>query len=258
MCALIAMAVYSTEENKKDYCLDLTLKSLFETVDFTKHRLKLSVNGHTERTLQILDKYESIIKFIYFNSENIGTAEAINKVWKDRNPGEYCVKIDDDVVIHQKGWLDLLEECINRDNSIGIIGLKRKDCWENPAHTDPQYRSVYKEIAHNPGERWLTVEVCKHIIGTCQLYNSKLLDKIGYLYQPGLYGYDDVLASYRSEIAGYYNCFLNSIEIDHIDDGQTPFQGWKERHSGQYTQEVISKVTDYINDNSKIYYNPFK
>jgi thiaminase len=65
------------------------------------------------------------------------------------------------------------------------------------------------------------------------MFNSALLDKIGYLYQPRLYGFDDALAAVRCEVAGYASVFLPHIEIDHIDTGETAYQGWKEKHAGE-------------------------
>lgn len=255
--SLIGMAVYSTETNNKDKYLRETLFSLSRTVNFDKHRLMVSVNSHTEETLNILNTYKDIISKIIFNGNNLGTAEAINKVWQHRQIGEHCVKMDDDVRIHDIGWLDRLEECLERDPNIGIIGLKRPDCWENPEHSDPYYRSTLVMLPHQPGQHWMVIEKVRHVIGTCQLYNSKLLDKIGYLFQPGQYGYDDVLAAYRSEVAGFYNAFYPHVNIDHIDEGEKEFQSWKEKHSGQYTQEVIGIVNQYIQGSRPIYYNPF-
>jgi GT2 family glycosyltransferase len=255
--ALIAIACYSTEENKKDDCLFKTLVSLKKTVDFNKHTLMLSVNSLTDTTRTIIDSFNDIISQVIFNETNIGTAEAINKVWQHRLPDQHCVKMDDDVVIYNEGWLDLLEEAISRDNNIGILGAKRKDCCENPAHQDPQYRSTYFEIPHTPGEKWIVAEQVKHVMGTCQMYNYKLLEKIGYLYQLEKYGFDDVLASYRSEIAGFKNAFLPQIEIDHIDDGATEYQGWKERLAGEQFPRIHQLVNDYISGKTSIYYNPF-
>ena len=131
------MAVYSTEENKKDECLAKTLKSLDETVNFKRHRLMLSVNGATEVTKRIIHNNRDIIEKVFWNDENLGTAEAINKIIKERKPGEHIVKEDDDIVIHQAGWLDILEDIVNNDPLIGQAGLKRKDCIENPSHSDP-------------------------------------------------------------------------------------------------------------------------
>jgi hypothetical protein len=264
--ALIAMAVYCTEENKKDECLLQTLRGLVKTVDFRRHRMGLRINASTLRTAHILRDfcYNSPSVFCIQEatpndngviSDNIGTAKAINKVWLQRKPGEHCIKLDDDIVVHGPGWVDEMEEAIRRDPTIGQIGLKRKDCWEWPGHEQPDWRSELHMLPHKPGEPWQIVEKVKHVIGSCVMHNSALLDKVGYLYQPSLYGYDDVIMSHRTHLAGFYSCFLPHINIDHIDPGDTPYQGWKERHSGEQTQGVINLVHEMYNGTKPIYYN---
>jgi GT2 family glycosyltransferase len=257
--SIIAMAIYDPEEANKSKITERCLDSLAETVDLKQHRLFLIDNNSCAETKQVIRRFQGWMPCtVITNLNNLGTAEAINLAWKHRKPGEHAMKIDNDVVWHQKGWLEILEEAISRMPEIGILGLKRVDCWENTKHPDPQYRSELIECPHTPGQRWIHLEKCKHIIGTCQLYNSDLLDKIGYLYQPSEYGYDDVLASYRSELAGFINVFYPHILIDHIDPGGTPYQTWKERHSGEQTQNVINIVNQYISGQRPIYYTPFK
>jgi GT2 family glycosyltransferase len=243
------MAVYSTTNNGKDECLERTLESLRQTVDFSRHRLILSVNECTTKTLQLIDGYNCI-----FNNENLGTAKAINKVWKQRQPGENVIKMDDDIVIHSKGWVDEMEEAIRRDPKIGQVGLKRKDCWEHPNHEHPDYKSELILLPRIPGETWQIVEKVKHVIGSCVMHSAALISKVGYLYQPSLYGYDDVIMSHRAHMAGFYSCFLPHINIDHIDKGETSYQGWKERHAGEQTQKVIDLVHAMYRGEKPIYY----
>lgn len=252
------MAVYSTEENKKDECLLKTLNSLADTVDFKKHRLMLSVNGYTEETEAILWGFQDIISIIYRNEKNLGTAEAINRVWQNRKPGEHAIKMDDDVVIHSAGWIDLMEEAISREPKIGIVALKRKDLIQTTWHEDANYRSELIMLPHEPGQKWITIERTSDIMGTCTMFNSDLLDKIGYLKQPAIYGYDDTIASWRSHLSGFWNCFINHIEIDHIDNLAGPYQEWKHKHSGEHTTAMISEVHEYINKTKSLYYNPFE
>lgn len=266
MCALISMAVYDTAENKRTKYTERTLQSLLETVDFRKHRLFISDNGSCPETFKVYDdfigafhcKYDLGNLQIIQNGKNLGTAEAVNMGWKHRKPGEHCVKMDNDVVIHYNGWLDELEEAVNRDPLIGQIGLKRKDCWEHPKHENDDFRSQLIQLPHSPGQTWIMVEKVKHVIGTCVLHSSNLLDQVGMLRQLSLYGYDDVIMSHRSHIAGYYNCFLPHINIDHIDTGQTEYQNWKEKHSGEQTQKVIDLVHRMYRKEESIYYNPFE
>src|ERR1700734_2557281 len=151
--ALITMCVYSTDENGQDEYLERTLNSLKSTVDFRKHRLILSVNGKTDKTLRIIIYCLSGIDAnrwsIITNKKNLGTTEGINKAWIYRLPGENVVKMDDDVVIHKNGWVDDMEEIISRlPNIVGQIGLKRRDCWECVTNQDPFYRSSLLQVPH--------------------------------------------------------------------------------------------------------------
>lgn len=227
------MAVWDTEENGRTAYTARTLESLRDTVSGT-HRIVIVDNGSCEETKQLLARYESegLITVITL-TENIGTARAVNKAWELRNKGEHCIKMDNDVVIHSAGWVNEMEACIALQPLIGIIGLKRKDCWEYPANPDPFYRSRLELLPHVAGEPWRVVEVVNHVMGTCQMFNSALLDKIGYLYQPRLYGFDDALAAVRCDVAGFASCFIPHINIDHIDTGDTAYQGWKHKVAGE-------------------------
>lgn len=240
--SLIGMAVYSTEENKKDANLETTLESLRNTVDFDKHKLMVSVNAFTPITKSLFINYSDIIDSVFYNGSNIGTAKAINKVWATRKPGEHCIKMDDDITIHSSGWIEEMESAIAIDKEIGQIGLKRQDVWEHPEHENADLRSELVMLKHEPGHPWIVVEKVKHVIGSCVMHSSALLDKVGGLFQYGPYGYDDVLMSHRTHLAGYYCCFIPHILIDHTDFGTTPYQGWKEKNAGKYTDAVIKLV----------------
>lgn len=255
---LIAMAVYDTEDNKRTNLTAKTLRSLNQTVDWRKHRLIVSDNGSCEDTQKLYD--ELIYEFepypfkLIRNEKNIGTANAINKAWKHR-VGEHCVKMDNDVVIHYPNWVDEIEEVFDRDTSIGICGLKRKDLEESPDNQVAWYKSTLRMLPHKKGERWIVVEEVSHVFGTCQAYSSALLDKIGYLYQPGIYGFDDALASLRARIAGYKRVFLPHIHIDHIDPGGTDFTDWKIKYAGEQMAEFNQVQNEYIAGKRSIFYD---
>jgi GT2 family glycosyltransferase len=253
---------------------DKTLSSLSASVDFTKHRLVIVDNGSWIKTTEIYEKWIEIFNErwgytntgkspenpalkIIFIGENIGTARAINKAWELREPGEHCVKMDNDVVIHQEGWLDLLEEIVQRDSSYGILGLKRKDCIETPWHKDDWYRSKLKMTPHVSGQRWILVDEVHHVMGTCQMYSSLCLDKIGYLYQMGgLYGFDDALASIRAQVAGFRTAHVPHIEIDHIDPGGDSYQQWKTKYSGERMDVFHNYKRAYQQGSLPVYHGP--
>ena len=232
--ALIAMAVHDLDGAGRTSLTSRTLESLQTQVDFKRHRLFVIDNGSCDDTKYLLETSRNFMGFHLITlPANIGTAKAINLAWKNRKPGELCVKMDNDVVVHHVDWPDRMEEAVRRQPKLGIVGLKRKDCEESPNASHPWYRSSLTMLPHLSGQPWLVVEQVNHVMGTCQGYNPALLDKIGYLYQMGgLYGFDDALASVRAQIAGFWTVFLHGIEIDHIDPGGTPYTQWKQDYAG--------------------------
>lgn len=249
--SLIAIAVYDTEENKRTEYTKRTLSCLMNTVNMTKHRIHVIDNASCAKTKRVLEDFAPFIT-IHTLGQNLGTAKAINKAWEYRKEGEHAIKMDNDVIIHQKNWADELELAIELDDNIGIVGLKRKDCWERPDNPNEFYKSELKLLG-GANHKWLPIEKVHHVMGTCQMYNSRLLDGIGYLYQPRLYGFDDALAAVRCQVAGFYSAFIPSIEIDHIDTGETPYQGWKEKHSGEDMALFNRIKQEYINGTRDIY-----
>lgn len=254
--ALIAMAVYDTVENQRTKFTIQTVKSLHLTVDLQKHRLFIINNGSCEETTKFLREFSNDYTLIE-SDINLGTAEAINLAWRNRRPGENAVKMDNDVIVRSVKWVEQLEEAIERDPRIGICGLKRKDCIERPDRED-WYKSEIYLLPHKLGQRWIIGERVNHVMGTCQMYSSALLDRIGYLKQPRLYGYDDALAAVRCTKAGFINVFLPHIEIDHIDPGDTDYQKWKEAEAAKDMAAYTALVKQYASGARSIYYNPFQ
>jgi len=258
--ALIAMAIWDTKQNERTKLTKECVNSLMETVDYSKHRIYLVDNGSCDYTKSYLDTVRAssrnLINVITL-PENIGTAKAINKAWQHRNSGENAVKMDNDVVIHSNDWVERLEDCIAREPRIGIVGLKRRDCIETPWNPQKWYRSELLMLPHETGQTWLIVEKVHHVMGTCQMYSSALLDKIGYLYQMGeLYGFDDALASVRADKAGFYTVHFPHIVIDHIDKGGDAYYSWKQKVSGQAMARFNSTAQAYSLGYKEIYCGP--
>ena len=256
--ALICMVTFDTAENGRSELTRRTLESLAKTVDWTRHRLVLSDNGSCAATQALLELAEAYGHTVLRNHANIGTARAINRGWKLRKGDEHCVKLDNDVVIHQAGWLEILEEAVAREPQIGICGLKRKDLAERPGHSNPWYVSSLHYLPQQPGERCIIVERCNHVMGTCQLYSAALLAKLGYLYQGqdegNLYGYDDSLAAVRTYRAGFWSVFVPYIEIDHIDPGGDAYTTWKQQVSGVWMARYNQIKAEYLSGQRPVWW----
>lgn len=253
---LFGMAVWDTLENGRTSMTQQTLWSLAETVNWDQHRLFISDNGSCEATHALYDYMQHQLPFeIIYNGRNIGTANAINRVWRLREPGEHALKMDNDVVIHQSGWADWMTDVFGRDPEIGICGLKRKDLMECPSSKHPWFVSKLRMLPQEKGQRWLVVEEVMHVMGTCQAYSSSLLDRIGYLYQPGLYGFDDALAAVRTKVAGFKSVFLHGFEIDHIDPGGTGYAVWKQQVSQRDMTPYNMLKDDYQSGRRDVHYD---
>lgn len=288
--ALIGMAVHDTEQNERSKYTRETLNSLLHTVDFSKHRLVISDNGSCEETKQIYKwfKNELCLKVIneadvecdmtvesieliltpgynnhgkptlivINNGENLGTAKAVNKAMAYLKPGEHFIKMDNDVVFYTPGWVDLLEDAMQRPTAqpIGILGLKRKDLAQCPWNEEhPSWKTTIHMLPHEKGQRWLVVENSVDVMGTCTMFNPQLIAKIGGLRQPGVYGWDDVDYSIRSLHAGFTNAFLLGVEIDHIDTGDNDYAEWKRKEAARTGSERKAWETGYTNGTTPIF-----
>jgi GT2 family glycosyltransferase len=254
---VICMAIYDTVENKRTEYTKRSVHSLIETINEGTTKIVLIDNASCAKTRKFLNSceiYEGIS--VIHNETNIGTAEAINLGIKNHSvKGDYIVKIDNDIVISHIGWADEMVRCFEKDPKLGILGLKRPDLPNSP--DSKEYPTELKFLPHTPSEPWLIIEECGDIIGSCIMINPKLLDKIGYICQPGIYGYDDVLLCTRARVAGFYNAFYPSVECSHIDDGLNPFTEWKRKYAGQYLSDISKIEEGYWTNPNTIYYNPF-
>lgn len=240
---LIAMATYDRLEMTR-----FTIESLMWTVDLEKHRLWLIDNASTDGTPEYLKTLPFLAGLILLEA-NIGTAKAINMAWAKRGPGQPCVKMDNDVIINTPGWLEKCVEVLRmRPQEVGIVALKRKDLPESPFAINPWYQTRLLEIGDG-----IVVEEANHTIGTCWVVNPLLIDRIGALMQPRVYGFDDALYCLRAHLAGFKTVFLREIDIDHIDPGGDGYTAWKHQQASEDMAVYSQLVQEYKTGQRDIY-----
>jgi len=243
--ALIAMAVYDTVENGRSKYTKETLNSLINTVDEKEHRIIIVDNGSCEETKKLLVAYYHLGIQIITNTENVGTAKAINQAWAYRKPNEVVIKMDNDVVINNYGWIEEMELAMKL-GGYGIIGLKRKDLMQSP-NANNHWKTELKMLPHEKGDNWVVVEESADIMGTVQMFHPELINKMGGLMQAGVYGFDDTLACIRAILLGYKLAFLPHIDIDHIDVGGDAYTEWKRKYAGEKMEEFYKIKDGLIN-----------
>jgi GT2 family glycosyltransferase len=246
--ALIALCCHDTIENGRSKYTKETLESLFNTVDFENHRLIIVDNNSCIETKNIISEFLTYTNRnidVITNTENVGTAKAINQAWAMRQPGETLIKMDNDCVINHFGWVEDMEIAMLK-GGYGIMGLKRKDLLQSPTSEDI-WKTTLKMIPHEKGEPWYVVEESEDIMGTCTMFHPTLTDKMGGLMQSGLYGFDDTLACIRAKLLGYKLAFLPHIDIDHIDEGGDAYTEWKRKYAGDRMKEFYEIKKGLIN-----------
>lgn len=256
--ALIAMSAYDTVANEKTQYTARTLESLAQTVDFSKHRLIVVDNDSCRETKDVFAQKQQLMGFTLLSlPRNIGIARSTNKAWELKQPGEVCIKIDNDIVIHENGWVDKIERVFWQLPRAGVVGLKRKDLEQSPGNANLSFVTELSFLRKERMEPWLVLEKSKDIIGSCVAHNPLLLDKVGYYYQFGeVYGYEDPLMCQRSLLAGFTNYFLPSIEIDHIDPGGTEYCKEKEAIALRALPKYKALVNEYSSGRRPLYHGP--
>lgn len=265
LMALICMACHDTFENRRTELTVRTLASLRETVNFERHRIAIADNGSVPDTTLLCKSFLNLVPSmppLLRSEENLGTAHAINALIRYAlDDHEIVVKLDNDVEFEREDWLDDLEDILLRDETIGIVGLKRKDVCQCPENTHPMYHSTLRMLPHIPGQRWLVFEECRDVIGTCIAISPELRKAAGDLYQlEGLYGFDDAIYCRRSNKLGFKNGFYPHIPIDHIDPGGSKYCEWKREEAGkiwgayqEYVRQLDSdQITPYWKDDVNI------
>lgn len=265
MASVISVAIFDLEGTKRPSYTRRTLESLLETVDFNKHVLYLGDNNSCQETKDYLNVFQNLfrLKFpeqhlkIEHHAENLGTAKCVNRGWawaKHNFNGLIGFgKMDNDVIVHQAGWLDDIEEVINRYPKLAICGLKRFDLDEHPYHPNEWYRSHLRMVPHEKGKYDYVVEICHHVMGTVTIYSAEIINKIGGLWQDGIYALDDSYACVRAQTAGFETGFLHGIKISHIDEGGNDYTQWKADYAGEKLKNFNRICEEYRSGKRHIY-----
>ena len=256
--ALILMAVWDTVGNACTRHTVSTLYHLEKTVDWSKHRMIIIDNGSvlaTKTRLLAFDKAKKI-----WLPDNIGQAQALNLGLAKRKKRELVIKMDNDVVIRQEGWIEDMEYALEKDPSLGIVALKRRDAWEHP--TSPRYtahKTHLEMLQHHKWDKWMVVEISNSIVGTCIALRPEFLDKIGSFYQMGRkWGFIDPILCTKAKALMYRVAFLPHVDISYLGSYKTPeYKRWAYEQSVEGKDfQALGELQRRIIEGGEIYHEP--
>ncbi len=134
--ALIVLTTYCTPQNQRLPLLEGTLGMLLVTVDWDRHKIVIVDNCSTDDVTGAVEAFRNVVphptsKYIR-NTTNVDTARAFNVGHSVGGRGQNVLKLDDDVVVHESGWLETLELALERIPDLGGVSLKWRLLTEAP------------------------------------------------------------------------------------------------------------------------------
>lgn len=188
------------------------IESIKDNTDYP-YKLIVIDNGSNDETPKYLMEHKSWFDCLLLLDKNLGTAKAHNIGWM-LSDKEYYLKVDDDIVIHRKEWLEVL------------VGM---------ANMLPEY--------HAFGHIWFDSKSRKNIRGfyiadkdngidfysPVTLIPKRTFDVLGYWTSAfGVYGFEDFDYRIRMHLANMQYCYAGDINfVEHLGPNMDPKDGEK-------------------------------
>ena len=109
--------------------LDRAIRSVVEQpLKAGKHEIIVVDNGSTDRTREVVRRFESSGSLRYVFEAEMGLCNARNTGWRQAQ-GRYVAYLDDDAIA-SPGWLAAIEEAFATTPGAGIVGGRVAPVWE--------------------------------------------------------------------------------------------------------------------------------
>lgn len=190
---------------------------------------------------KLLEK-KIIDKAILF-SENQGISKGFNSGFAVSNPkSKYLIKLDCDIIIHDKGWIEEMDYLFEKYEEIGLLMLYQQN---HPIL--PKCKRISLD-----NKAFISLE--EMIVGSaCFTIPKKIIDQIGYFFEDHSYilFYDDIDYFIRLEILGKKAYYLLSHQSSYQTDlDESKYMNYNQQKEPQYDlMNEFNKTleTNYLN-----------
>jgi GT2 family glycosyltransferase len=179
------------------------LESLIRITKYHPYELIVVDANSTDGTLEYL-RSKPEVRLVCLE-KNYPYSHSLNRGIKAAK-GEFLCFINNDTIIVQPEWLNILIECAENDEKIGVVGPRlyrqhlvnstRGDEWQCARYITPDGKHINIWPSND------TVTPCTYVVGACFLLKSELIDKVGLFDEGFFFGYDDVDYCLRTWKAG--------------------------------------------------------
>lgn len=171
--------------------LERTLWAMLQHTTRALVELYVVVNGNDDNTASMA---ESMLRgkrgcHLIVNPENIGYGQAISQAYAFRQPKQHTIHMDDDTLLLGGGAVEALTHIVEGAPEVGMVNPHgfNTGAWHGLE------RQVGPYLFGDTGYVWTTFAMIA----------SRVHPKLGAIYQPGKYGFEDYITSKRVQRLGY-------------------------------------------------------
>jgi O-antigen biosynthesis protein len=197
LCSIIIVT-----HNNLDYTRQC-IESIIRITRYSPFELIVVDANSTDGTLEYLHS-RSDVRLVCLE-KNYPYAYSINNGIKVAK-GEFLCLLNNDILIVQEEWLNILIECAKSDEKIGIVGPRllrehllngaRGDEWQCARYITPDGKHLNIWPSKN------AVTPCTYVGGACFVLKSNLIGIVGFFDEGFFFAYDDVDYCLRTWKAG--------------------------------------------------------
>ncbi|NBU91686.1 MAG: glycosyltransferase [Flavobacteriia bacterium] len=200
--------------NRRLY-LEKTLEALLDSLT-DRHEVEIILvdNGSEDDSPQLIREWlqQGIIDNALLFGTNQGISKGFNSGFALSHPqAKFLIKLDCDIVIHHRGWLEEMEQIFEDHHQIGLLMLFQEN------------HPTMKDCARTQLGQRTFISLNEIIVGSaCFTIPRKTIDAIGYFFEDHDYllFYDDIDYYIRLEMIGkeaYYLLSHTSSYQEHLD-----------------------------------------
>ena len=186
-------------------------------------------NGSTDKSVEIIEKFDSNNITLVKLDKNYGTTISRNKGLHLIKNTDYVCILDSDTVINEKA-IKIMTQYLSKNINVGIVGpgMKNNEGIQTPYRKFPTWTiKLYKAIPikslNKKGEKLekynvndLTDEFnCDYLISACWMLRYDTYKKLGDLDERIFYSLEDVVYCMRAKKNGYKIVHLRKAQIIH-------------------------------------------
>ncbi|CDM69531.1 Glycosyl transferase 2 family protein [Clostridium bornimense] len=196
-----------------DGCIQSLLKQ-----DYKDFNIIVVDNNSTDESVKIIEeRYPSIT--LIKNNKNLGFAAAVN-IGIKASKSDFVALLNNDTEVDKK-WLGNLYSVVSKDNKIFSASSKMVRFYERDIIDDAgdQYNLLGWAYKRGDGSKIDKFNKNKVVFSTCAgagLYRKNIFEEIGY-FDENFFAYlEDIDVSFRGNIHGYKNVYVNDAIVYHM------------------------------------------